>query len=99
MSMAVEPPTATSGPVAVDTPPDGRAARGRAARAEVPRASHATLEGVTDRDPVELLDADTATRAPELVPIRYGRMLASPFAFYRGSAAVMAHDLAAAPSS
>jgi uncharacterized protein (DUF2252 family) len=76
-----------------------RAARGKTARSEVPRASHATLELSDDRDPVALLDEGTAQRVPELVPIRYGRMLTSPFAMYRGAAAVMAHDLAATPRS
>ncbi len=76
-----------------------RAARGKTARSEVPRASHATLELSADRDPVAQLDEGTAERVPELVPIRYGRMLTSPFAMYRGAAAVMAHDLAATPRS
>src|SRR3954452_22749653 len=79
--------------------PDERAAHGRAARAEVPRSSHAAVELVSDRDPVALLDAGSEQRVPELVPIRYGRMLASPFAMYRGAAAVMAHDLAVTPRS
>ena len=73
-----------------------RRARGQAARAEVPRRSHARLE-LPDRDPVALLDEQSASRVPELVPIRYGRMLASPFAFYRGAAKLMAHDLASTP--
>jgi uncharacterized protein (DUF2252 family) len=73
-----------------------REARGRAARSETPRTSHAAL-AVDDRDPVELLVAQAPTRVPELVPIRYGRMLTSPFAFYRGAAALMAHDLAPTP--
>jgi uncharacterized protein (DUF2252 family) len=76
---------------------DERAARGRAARAETPRTSHASLEPAADRDPLALLDADNEGRVPELIPIRYGRMLVSPFAFYRGAAAVMAHDLASTP--
>jgi uncharacterized protein (DUF2252 family) len=75
-----------------------RAAKGKAARAEVTRASHATLER-TDRDPVALLEEQAVTRVPELVPIRYGRMLVSPFTFYRGAAKIMAHDLAAVPRS
>ena len=74
-----------------------RAARGRAARAESPRSSHAGFELAPDRDPVAILEAQAATRVPELVPVRYGRMLVSPFTFYRGAAAVMAHDLAATP--
>jgi hypothetical protein len=63
-----------------------RVARGKAARAEVPRSSHATFEPLSTRaDPVELLERQAATRVPELVPIRYGRMLVSPFTFYRGA--------------
>src|SRR5205823_11419236 len=50
-------------------------------------------------DPVELLERQAQTRVPELVPIRYGRMLVSPFTFYRGAALIMAHDLAATPRS
>ena len=77
-----------------------RVARGKAARAEVPRASHATFEPLSTRgDPVELLERQAKTRVPELVPIRYGRMLVSPFTFYRGAALIMAHDLAATPRS
>jgi uncharacterized protein (DUF2252 family) len=76
---------------------DERAARGRAARTETPRTSHASLEPAAGRDPLALLDADNEGRVPELIPIRYGRMLVSPFAFYRGAAAVMAHDLASTP--
>ena len=71
-----------------------RAARGRAARAECPRSSQAGFELAPDRDPVAILEAQAASRVPELVPVRYGRMLVSPFTFYRGAAAVMAHDLA-----
>jgi uncharacterized protein (DUF2252 family) len=73
-----------------------RVAAGLAARAEVPRASHSELPSF-DRDPVALLDADSPSRVAELVPIRYGRMLVSPFSFYRGAAALMAHDLAETP--
>jgi hypothetical protein len=75
-----------------------RAARGKAARAEVPRASHGDWEPPAHRpDPVELLEEQAQTRVPELVPIRYGRMLVSPFTFYRGAAYLMASDLAAGP--
>ena len=77
-----------------------RVARGKAARAEVPRSSHAAYEPVAHRvDPVELLDQESEARVPELVPIRYGRMLVSPFTFYRGAAAIMAADLVATPRS
>ena len=76
-----------------------RAARGKAARTEVPRATHAQIEFPAGRDPVALLEEQAASRVPELVPIRYGRMLASPFAFYRGGALIMASDLARTPTS
>ncbi len=77
-----------------------RVARGKAARAEVPRSSHASFEPGPHRvDPVKVLERQAQTRVPELVPIRYGRMLVSPFTFYRGAAAIMAGDLAAAPRS
>jgi hypothetical protein len=75
-----------------------RAARGKAARAEVPRRSHAGWEPPPHRpDPVELLEEQAQTRVPELVPIRYGRMLVSPFTFYRGAAYLMASDLSGGP--
>ena len=77
-----------------------RVVRGKAARAEVPRASHATFEPSPKRaDPIGLLERQATTRVPELVPIRYGRMLVSPFTFYRGAAMIMAHDLAGTPRS
>jgi uncharacterized protein (DUF2252 family) len=77
-----------------------RVARGKAARAEVPRSSHATFEPSPDRaDPIALLERQAETRVPELVPIRYGRMLVSPFAFFRGAALIMAGDLASTPRS
>ena len=77
-----------------------RAARGKAARAAGSRSSHAGWEPAAGRkDPVALLEVQAANRVPELVPIRYGRMLVSPFTFYRGAAAVMAADLAATPAS
>jgi uncharacterized protein (DUF2252 family) len=79
---------------AADLAPTDRAARGRAARAASPRSGHATIELPPGRDPLAVLAAQDATRVAELVPIRYGRMLASPLAFYRGAAAVMARDLA-----
>ena len=77
-----------------------RVARGKAARNEVPRAGHALFEPLSTRsDPVELLERQAKARVPELVPIRYGRMLVSPFTFYRGAAMIMANDLAATPRS
>jgi uncharacterized protein (DUF2252 family) len=76
-----------------------RAARGKAARAEVSRSTQAQIEFPAGRDPVALLEEQAASRVPELVPIRYGRMLASPFAFFRGGALIMASDLARTPTS
>jgi uncharacterized protein (DUF2252 family) len=77
-----------------------RAARGKAARAEVPRSSHASFESGPHRpDPVKTLERQAETRVPQLVPIRYGRMLVSAFTFYRGAAMIMAGDLAATPRS
>jgi uncharacterized protein (DUF2252 family) len=77
-----------------------RVARGKAARAEVPRASHAELTVALDRpDPLTLLEGQGLTRVPELLPIRYGRMASSAFAFFRGAALPMASDLASTPRS
>ena len=76
-----------------------RAARGKAARAEVPRSLQGEIDFPERRDPVALLEEQAVTRVPELVPIRYGRMLVSPFAFYRGGALIMASDLARTPNS
>lgn len=77
---------------------DERRARGRAARERTPRSSHDALGNVA-RDPIELLERNSAGRVEALVALRYGRMLASPFAFFRGSAILQAHDLAATPDS
>ncbi|WP_327694673.1 DUF2252 domain-containing protein [Streptomyces sp. NBC_00459] len=80
--------------------PKERAALGRAARADAPRSAHAEYRQSAKRpDPVDVIEAQSAARLPELVPIRYGRMLESPFRFYRGAAAVMAGDLADTPRS
>ncbi len=77
-----------------------RAARGEAARRLVPLSVHGEWQPSSDRpDPVRLLEEQAASRVPELVPIRYGRMLVSPFTFYRGAAYLMASDLASAPRS
>jgi uncharacterized protein (DUF2252 family) len=79
---------------------DERAAKGRAARSVARRSSHAGWEPSPDReDPVAVLERQALTRVQELVPIRYGRMAESAFAFYRGAAAVMAADLARTPAS
>lgn len=75
-----------------------RAARGKAVRAEVSRSVHAEwLAPPSRRNPVPMLEEQAASRVPELVPIRYGRMLVSPFTFYRGAAYLMAADLARSP--
>ena len=80
--------------------PERRSARGRDARVLAPRRAHGQWAPPPDRfDPVELLERQSRQRLPELVPLRYGRMLESPFRFYRGAAAIMAADLAATPVS
>jgi len=77
-----------------------RAEAGKQARATSPRSSHGAWAPAADRpDPIGLLQAQAASRVPELVPIRHGRMSVSPFAFFRGAAAVMAADLADSPVS
>jgi uncharacterized protein (DUF2252 family) len=77
-----------------------RTALGKAARKLVPRSSHAAYEPAPDRpDPVALLERQGRDRVAELLPIRYGRMLLSPFTFYRGAALIMASDLAGTPRS
>ncbi len=92
-------PAAQLTPVTQLTPAE-RAARGKAARTTAPRDSHAVFDPPPDRpDPVDLLEQQAASRVPELVPVRYGRMLVSPFTFFRGAALGMAHDLAGTPRS
>ena len=77
-----------------------RRARGRAAREQAPRRAHGSWEAPPGRpDPVGLLEQQAAGAVPELLALRYGRMVASPFAFFRGAAAIMAADLAATPRS
>ncbi|MFC9388718.1 DUF2252 domain-containing protein [Streptomyces venezuelae] len=78
------------------TTPSERAARGKAARKRVSRSSHGRWIPSSQRpDPVDVLERQAVDRLPDLVPLRYGRMAVSPFAFLRGAAAVMAADLAA----
>lgn len=87
---------------AAPTPPvtrEWREARGKAARAEVPRESHAEFATAGRGDPVALLESQGAARVPELLPIRYGRMASSAFAFFRGAALPMADDLSRTPRS
>jgi uncharacterized protein (DUF2252 family) len=85
---------------AEQSPAAERAAHGKAARARAPRSSHAHWEAPPDRpSPIELLERQASERAPELVRIRHGRMLVSPFTYYRGAALAMASDLATTPTS
>jgi len=77
---------------------DDRKAKGLEARDEAPLSSHTKWRPTADRpDPVALLEGQDATREPDLVPVRHGRMMVSPFTFYRGAAAIMAADLAPTP--
>ena len=76
-----------------------RAEQGKAARVPVPRDRHATFDPVGRIDPVSLLERQAASRVPDLVPVRYGRMLVSPFTYFRGAALPMASDLARTPVS
>ena len=76
-----------------------RAARGKSARTTAPLDAHAEFRRADHVDPVALLLGQAETRVPELVPIRHGRMLVSPFTFYRGAALIMAADLAGTPAS
>src|SRR6201987_655661 len=77
-----------------------RMSAGKTLREKVPRSSHAEWAAPADRrDPAEVLRDSARGRLPELVPIRYGRMRQSPFAFFRGSAALMAQDLSKTPTT
>jgi len=93
------PEVAPGGLVVTHLTCDERVALGKKARADVPRSSHGAFEPAPGRDPIALLEEQAESRVPELVPIRYGRMLSSPFAFYRGAALVMAQDLSTTPRS
>ncbi|CCK32552.1 hypothetical protein BN159_8174 [Streptomyces davaonensis JCM 4913] len=80
--------------------PGERVTFGRQARSRVPRSAQGRFDPGSGRfDPVEVIETQSATRLPELVPLRYGRMLESPFRFYRGAAAIMAADLGATPDT
>jgi uncharacterized protein (DUF2252 family) len=100
--LTAAPPEAVQGtatPPGRPTPKQRRAA-GKALRADAPLDAHGAFSRApTSRDALTLLEEQAADRLPELGPIRYGRMLESPFAFYRGAARVMAADLAPAPRS
>ena len=78
---------------------EDREARGKAAREQASRASHTGWSPAADRpDPVALLEEQDATREADLVPVRHGRMMVSPFTFYRGAAKIMAADLKDTPT-
>jgi len=92
--------TATTPPAVGHPTVEERIAKGKEARARAPRSSQGAFVPAADRpDPVALLERQATTRVPELVPIRYGRMLVSPFTFFRGAALIMASDLATTPRS
>ena len=94
------PPPPEARPEFVQLSVGKRIVLGRAARRDAPRASHGTWQPAPDRpDPIALLEEQAESRVPELVPIRYGRMLVSPFTFFRGAALIMAADLATTPNS
>src|SRR5690242_16394361 len=77
-----------------------RIAAGKALRDRVPRESHGEWQPAANRpDPISLLEEQETTRAPELLPVRHGRMKSSPFAFLRGSAIVMSEDLSGTPTT
>ena len=89
----------TSGSMSFKSP-DERRFEGKALRDTISRDAHSRWKPPRDRrDPIDILLESNADRLPQLVPIRFGRMMESPFAFYRGSAAVMAADLACTPAS
>jgi hypothetical protein len=103
MNMPNNAQSKRSGAPRTETPyrsADERRAQGKALRAKIPRSSQAGWEAhKLRRHPVELLNESNAARVEHLIPIRCGRMAASPFAFYRGAAALMAADLATTPTS
>ena len=79
---------------------DERRARGKSAREQTPPAGHAGWAPAADRpEPVALLEEQNVTREPDLVPVRLGRMMVSPFTFYRGAAKIMAADLKDTPTA
>ena len=95
---AFHPPPPTLFDLKSDPERAARYEAGRALREKMPREAHADWTPAKDRpDPIRLLQEQAASRVPDLVPIRYGRMSASAFAFLRGAALVMAADLAPAP--
>jgi uncharacterized protein (DUF2252 family) len=95
-----KPSGGTTGPTVKHLSPQQRASLGKEARARAPRSSQAEFSPAPDRpDPVSLMERQAESRVSKLVPIRYGRMLVSPFTFFRGAALIMASDLAPTPRS
>jgi len=94
---AVEAPAADAWTSRPWVHPTQRAEEGKVARKRVPRPSHAAFEPAAGRDPIAILGAQEADRLPDLVPVRHARMAESAFAYYRGTPAVMAFDLASTP--
>ncbi|WP_243147375.1 DUF2252 family protein [Scytonema sp. UIC 10036] len=95
-----EPASTIANPTPNYISPTERQAAGKALRDRVPRSSHSEWKVPTNRpDPIALLKISSKGRLPNLIPIRYYRMSKSPFAFLRGSAIVMASDLAATPTT
>jgi uncharacterized protein (DUF2252 family) len=89
-----------AGPTTAHPTVADRRARGKQARDRTPLSTHTGWMPAVDRpDPVALLQEQDATREPDLVPVRHGRMLVSPFTFYRGAAKIMAADLAGTPTA
>ena len=98
--LPVPGPTANSAPLHQAQAPADLVAAGKRLRDTVPRDSHGIWKKPKDRaDPIAMLQASDPERLPELLPVRYGRMLVSPFTFYRGAAGVMAADLAKTPTT
>jgi uncharacterized protein (DUF2252 family) len=94
------PVTPSSLPQTHNSPVADRVARGKALRERCPRTAQAAWKPPAKRaDPIDLLIENCRGRIEDLIPIRYGRMLANPFAFYRGAAAIMAYDLSHTPST
>jgi uncharacterized protein (DUF2252 family) len=96
---APEPPSGDSWTARPWVHPSARQEEGRRTRKQVPRASHAALEPRAGRDPIAILERQEADRLPDLLPLRHARMAESAFAYYRGTPAVMAYDLATTPRS
>jgi len=94
---APEPPSGDTWTARPWVHPSARVEQGRLVRKRVPRVSHAAFEPRPERDPIAILERQEADRLPDLLPLRHARMAESPFAYYRGTPAVMAFDLTTTP--